>query len=214
MHAPQVSVLGLVPSSISIHDLDNRSEWTLSEFDDDTKLGGAVICEGHAAVQKDLNSLKKRVDRNLRQFNKEQYKVLYMGTNSPRHQYMLGITLLESTLWEKDLRILADTRLAVSRQSVLAAKRDNGILVCIRQSITNRSKEVILPVHSVLVSPHLQCWVQFWGPQSRRDTELLERVQRRATKMIKDLHVGGKAERTGTVQPGEEETQREPYQWL
>ena len=76
---------------------------------------------------------------------------------------MLGITLLESSLTAKDLGILADSKLNMSQQSVLAAKRDNGILVCIRQSITNRSREVILPHYSVLVRPHLECWVQ-WSP--------------------------------------------------
>lgn len=170
--------------------------------------------EGHAAVQKNLSSLKKRVDRNLRHFNKEKYKVLQLGTNSPRHQSMLRITLLESNFWEKDLRILTETKLAMSRQSVLDAKRHNGILVCIRQSFTNRSREAILPPCSWLVSPHLECWVQFWGPQPRRDTELLERVQRRAIKMVKDLHIGGNADRTGTFQLGEEEARRGPYLWL
>lgn len=72
--------------------------------------------EGHAAVQKNLSSLKKWVDRNIRQFNKEKYEILYLGTNSPRHQSMLGITLQESNFWEKDLRILTETKLATSRQ--------------------------------------------------------------------------------------------------
>lgn len=102
--------------------------------------------EGQAAIQKDLNSLKKWIDRDLRQFNKEKYKVLYLGTNSSRHQFMLGITLLESNLWENDLGILADTKLVMSRQSVLAAKRHSGTLVCIRENIINSSREVILSV--------------------------------------------------------------------
>lgn len=96
--------------------------------------------EGQAAIQKDLNSLKKWIDRDLRQFNKEKYKVLYLGTNSSRHQFMLGITLLESNLWENDLGILADTKLVMS---ILAAKRHSGILVCIRENIINSSREVI-----------------------------------------------------------------------
>jgi len=58
------------------------------------------------------------------------------------------------------------------------------ILGCIKRSMASRSRDVIVLLYSTLVRPHLKSCIQLWIPQHRKDMELLDRVQRRATKMI------------------------------
>ncbi|GAB0208866.1 mitochondrial enolase superfamily member 1 [Grus japonensis] len=156
---PQGSVLGPALFNTFVGDMDSGIECTLSKFADDTKLCGVVdMLEGRDAIQRDLDRLER-----------------------------LGGEWIESSPEEKDLGVLIDEKLNMSRQCALAAQKANRVLGCIKRGVTSRSREVILPLYSALVRPHLEYCIQLWGPQYRRDMELLERVQRRATKLMRGL---------------------------
>ncbi|PKU44324.1 rna-directed dna polymerase from mobile element jockey-like [Limosa lapponica baueri] len=148
--------------NIFISDLDDGIKHTLMKFADDTKLSEEVdTSEGKATLQEDLDKLEKWANKILMNFTKDKCQVLHLAKHNPGVQHTLGSTWLGSRSVEKDMGVLVNNKLNMGEQCAAAAKKANRMLGCIYKGITSRDKELIIPLYSVLVRPHLEYCVQY-----------------------------------------------------
>ncbi|XP_063245987.1 triadin isoform X5 [Prinia subflava] len=193
---PQGSVLGLVLFNI----FSGGFQCTLSEFTDDTQVCDAVnTLEGRNNTQRDLARLERWAQVILMKFNNAKCEVLHLVWGSPKKNFRLSREWKETSPGEKDLGLLADEKLDVTQQCVLAVKKDICILGCSRSSVASTSKEVMVSLYSALVRPHLEYCVQDWEPPHKKDVDMLEQVQEGVIKLTTGLEHISYEDRLGEI---------------
>ena len=185
---PQGSVLGPLLFIMYINDLPEAISCSAKIFADDTKIYCRVSQDsGCAEIQRDLEAVASWSNKWQLPFNVKKCKSLHIGSQNPRHTYEMGGVKLDQTLLEKDLGIHIDSELKFRKQAATAASKGNQLLALIKRSFMCINTITLPLLFKTLVRPHLEYGNLIWGPFNCADQKLIERVQRRATKLVPEI---------------------------
>ena len=120
-------------------------------------------------------------------FNFGKCKYLHTGHVNNDVNYEMGGTILSKTTKEKYLGVAMNANMKVSEQCRIAACKGNQVLRMIRRNITYKEKILIATLYKAIVRPHLEYRIHAWSPYLRKYIDRLEKIQRRATKLIPRL---------------------------
>ena len=182
---PQGSVLGPLLFIVFINDLPDNIDSICKIFADDTKVYGSTT--NHPILQNDLLKLLEWSNVWQLKFNVSKCKVLHVGKKNERHSYYMDDALtvkLDVTETEKDVGVTFSPKLDFSEHINTIVKKANQ-LTGLKRSFTFMDKDMFLMLYKTVIRPHLKYANVIWHPLYKKQLESIERVQRRATKMIK-----------------------------
>ena len=186
---PQGSVLGPLLFVIFINDMPEEVKFNVCKlFADDCKLYGQVTTSGTNTIQKDLNNLETWSKKWQLPFNVKKCKVMHIGSKNPNHEYLMNDHKLEVSESEKDLGVHIDNQLKFHIHTAAAIKKATQILGLIKKTYKTRDADTISLLYKSLVRPHLEYGNLIWGPSFMEDKKSIEKVQRRATKIVSGLY--------------------------
>lgn len=185
---PQGSVLGPVLFSLYINDLPAEMQNPVLLFADDTKIFCKVNkndgLEDIARIQQDIDRMYLWSEKWQLFFNISKCKSLHLGRLNPKHVYQMNGQDIVQTSAEKDLGVTIDDLMKYHRHTQFVASKANRTLGLIKKSFINISKETFTSLYKTVVRPQIEYGNVIWGPFYSLDQDRVERIQRRATKLV------------------------------
>ena len=173
-----------------VNDLPDCVKCGIKLFADDAKLYTGHDGAGglnHSQMQSDLEALANWSRIWLLPFNQEKCKLLHLGPSNPRREYSLLGAPIRQVAEEKDLGVVIDEKLKFRKQAAVATTKANQILGIVKRSFEFLDAQTLPLLYKTLVRPHLEYGNVIWGPFNKEDQVLVERVQRRATRLVPDI---------------------------
>ena len=188
---PQGSILGPVLFTMYINDLPECVNSLSKIFADDTKVYDDST--KHDKIQQDINSLLEWSRKWQLLFNALKCKVMYFGRKNPKHAYTItsdngSNVTLEESLEEKDLGVIFDPLLSFNGHVQAVINKANQMLGIIKRTFSYLDHTVFVNLYKAVVRPHLEYANVIWSfPNHKGQSAAIERVQRRATRMLPGL---------------------------
>ena len=121
-------------------------------------------------------------------FNVDKCAVTHIEHNNINGNYTMTNQQLPVTEQQRDLGFIITKDLSKwQQQAEKSCKTINRVLGFIARNFKYKNREMMLPLYKSLVRPHLEDAVQFWSPHLRRDIFKMEKIQRKASKMIPEM---------------------------
>ena len=190
---PQGSIIGPILFTLFVNDLPQNISSIISMFADDTKLFLPLTSDSsYEDLCSDLNYLQEWAVRMQMKFHPSKCKVMHLGKDNPRKNYQMidsynKTHILEKTEVEKDLGVYIDSKLNFTTHCQEKVSKANRILGYIRHTFKHLEKETFLLLYKALVRPHLEFASCIWSPKQKYNIDSIERVQRRATKLVPQI---------------------------
>ena len=165
----------------------------IQQYADDAKLYSVIKNSSDISeFQKDLDSTVNWSNKWLLNFNFNKCKCMQLGNSTPTTYTLFdhdnGIrTNLNTVSEEKDLGVWYSSDLKPSLQCNKATAKAMKSLGLLRRTFSNINKKNFPFLYKTYIRPHLEYCIQIWAPYLVQDVNSLERVQRRATKLVKDI---------------------------
>lgn len=190
---PQGSVLGPTLFLIYINDLPEVVHNIAKLFADDTKLYKQIVDDSSCiSIQDDLNELANWSEKWQLKFNAGKCKAMHLGRSNPNWNYSMKDNVseisIENITNEKDLGVVFDNDLSFDTHIAQKVKKANQMLGLIKRTFTCLNKDIFLPLYKSLIRPQLEYATTIWYPRFRKDIISIENVQRRATRVVKELN--------------------------
>ena len=189
---PQGSVLGPVLFLLYINDLPDNIVSAVKLFADDTKIYLETETNlENEIIQEDLDKLEEWSRVWELKFNAAKCKVMCMGGSNHYEFSLMGddakSVKLQHTESEKDLGVILDSKLQFKEHIHSATIKGNQLVGMIRRSFTYLDSDTFVRLFKSLVRPILEYGNTVWSPYLKTQINEVERVQRRATRLVPGL---------------------------